>query len=146
MKDCLFCKIVKKEIPCYKVYEDKEFLAFLDIYPNMIGMTLIIPKKHYSSDAFDMPKDMYIKFMLVAKKIAKLLEKKLDVKRVAMVMEGMGIDHAHIKLYPLHGLKDKFVETWTSKKVFFKKYKGYITTLMGEKADDKELIKLSKKF
>jgi hypothetical protein len=62
-----------------------------------------------------------------------------------MVMEGMGINHVHIKLYPLHGLKDKFVETWANKRVFFKKYKGYITTLMGERADDKELAELAKK-
>ena len=84
--------------------------------------------------------------MLISKKIVKLLEKKLGVKRVAMVMEGMGIDHVHIKLYPLYGLKDKFVETWADKKIFFEKYEGYITTLMGKRADDKELAKLAKKI
>ena len=146
MKDCVFCKIVKGDVPCHKVYEDKNYLAFLDIRPNTNGMTLIVPKIHYHSDAFDMPKEAYINIMLISKKIAKHLEKKLDVKRVAMVMEGMGIDHIHIKLYPLYGLKDKFVETWADKKIFFKKYEGYITTLMGEKADDEELAKLAKKI
>ena len=146
MDACLFCKIVAGEIPCHSIYEDEHFLAFLDIYPNTKGMALIIPKRHYNSDAFDMPETAYIDLMLTSKKIAKLLEKKLDVKRVAMVMEGMGIDHIHIKLYPLHGLKDKFVETWANQKVFFKKYKGYITTLMGERANDNELAKLAKKI
>lgn len=144
--NCIFCKIVKGEIPCHKVYEDNEFLAFLDLYPNTRGMTLVIPKKHYSSDVFYMPKNDYIEFMLISQKIATLLENKLGVKRVAMVMEGMGIDHAHIKLYPLHGLKDKFVETWAEKKVFFKKYEGYITTLIGERASDKELAELSRQI
>lgn len=146
MKDCLFCKIISEEIPCHKLYEDKDFLAFLDIYPNTNGMTLIVPKKHYHSDAFDMPKEAYLELMLISKKIAKLLERKLNVKRVAMIMEGMGIDHIHIKLYPLHGLTDKFVETWADKKVFFEKYEGYITTLMGERADDKQLARLAKKI
>lgn len=146
MKDCVFCKIVKGEIPCHKIYEDKDHLAFLDINPNTKGMTIVVPKKHYSSDAFDMNKKAYIDLMLISKKIAKLLEKKLEVKRVAMVMEGMGIDHVHIKLYPLHGLKEKFVETWSDKKIFFEKYEGYITTQLGERADDKELALLAKKI
>ena len=110
MENCIFCKIVKGKVPCHKIYEYDDYLAFLDIHPNTKGMTLIVPKTHYHSDAFDMPKEAYINLMLISKKIAKLLEKKLNVKRVAMVMEGMGIDHIHIKLYPLHGLKDKFIE------------------------------------
>ncbi|MBW6442293.1 HIT domain-containing protein [Patescibacteria group bacterium] len=146
MKDCIFCKIINEEIPCHKIYEDNNYLAFLDIHPNTKGMTLVVPKKHYHSDAFDMPKEAYIDLMLISKKIAKVLEKKLSVKRVAMVMEGMGIDHIHIKLYPLHGLKNKFVETWADKKIFFKEYEGYITTLMGERANDKELAQLAKKI
>ncbi len=146
MNECLFCKIAKGEIPCHKIYEDEDFLAFLDIYPNTKGMTLVIPKKHYHSDAFDMPEEAYVNLMLISKKIAKLLEKKLGVKRVAMIMEGMGIDHIHVKLYPLHGLKEKFVETWADKKIFFEKYEGYVTTLMGERADDKELAKLTEKI
>ena len=146
MEDCIFCKIINERVPCHKIYEDKDFLAFLDIHPNTKGMTLVVSKRHYHSDAFDMPKDAYIDLMLISKKIVKLLEKKLGVKRVAMVMEGMGIDHVHIKLYPLYGLKDKFVETWADKKIFFEKYEGYITTLMGKRADDKELAKLAKKI
>ncbi|MFH1503588.1 MAG: HIT family protein [Candidatus Diapherotrites archaeon] len=146
MEDCVFCKIARGKIPCHKIYEDEDFLAFLDNHPNTRGMTLVVPKKHYHSDAFDMPDNEYVSFMLVSKKIAKLLERKLGVKRVAMIMEGMGIDHVHIKLYPLHGLKGKFVEAWADKKIFFEKYEGYITTLMGERADDEELAKLAKKL
>jgi diadenosine tetraphosphate (Ap4A) HIT family hydrolase len=71
MKDCIFCKIVKGEIPCHRIYGDSDYLAFLDIYPNTKGMTLVIPKKHYPSDAFEMPKEAYINLMLISKKDCK---------------------------------------------------------------------------
>jgi len=146
MEDCIFCKIVKGEIPCFKVYEDKDFLAFLDINPNTKGMTIVVTKKHYPSYVFNMPEEVYEKFMKTVKKIAKILDKVLDVKRTAMVMEGMGINHAHIKLYPLHGLEEEFKEIWAEEKVFFDKYKGYITTQLGPRADDKKLEELAKKI
>ncbi len=146
MKNCIFCKIIKGELPSYKIYEDNEFLAILDIKPNMEGVTLVLTKKHYPSYTFDMPNKIYKKLMLVSKKVAKILEKGLKVKRVAMVMEGMGIDHVHIKLYPLHGIKKKFIETWAQKQIFFNKYKGYISTLTGPKAKKEDLEKVIKKI
>lgn len=144
--DCVFCKIVKGEIPCYKVYEDEEFLAFLDIFPNVRGMTLVMTKKHYPSYAFELPEEVYVKLMKVSKKIAKTIDKALNVKRTAMVMEGMGINHVHIKLYPLHGLEKEFEEMWAPEKVFFEKYRGYITTQLGPKANDKELEEIARKI
>jgi len=144
--DCIFCKIVKGEMLCHKIYEDNDFIAILDINPNTKGVTLVLTKKHYHSYAFDMPDDVYKKLLLVTKKVAKTLDKALNVKRTAMVMEGLGIDHSHIKLYPIHGLKESFEEIWAPKKVFFEKYEGYITTQLGSRADDKELEKLAKKI
>lgn len=146
MKNCIFCKIAAGEIPSAKIWEDKEFLAVLDAMPNTKGLTLVISKKHYPSYAFDMPNKFYEKLMLAAKKVAKLLDKKLGVQRTAMAMEGMGVNHVHIKLYPLHGLKKKHKEIIVKKKVFFKKYPGYLTTLSGPKADSKELEKLARKI
>jgi len=110
MKNCIFCKIIKREIDSAKIWEDKDFLAILDVNPNTKGMTLVLTKKHYDSYAFKIPKKIYQKFMLATKKVAKILEKGLKVKRVAMVMEGMGVNHAHLKLYPLYGLNKKFEE------------------------------------
>ena len=144
MENCIFCKIAEGKIPGYKVYEDREFLSFLDINPNTKGMTIVIPKKHYGSYLFDLDDKFYIKFMKICKKIAKQIDKNLDVKRTAFVFEGMGIDHLHVKLYSLHGLKNKFQEMWTNKKIFFEKYEGYITTQLGPKADDKELEETAK--
>ncbi len=146
MKDCLFCKIVKGEIESAKIWESKEFLAVLDINPNTIGMTLVLTKKHYDSYAFNMPDNVYKRFLSAVKKVAKLLDKKLNVERTAMVMEGMGVNHAHIKLYPLHGLDKRFEETWFHQRVFFEKYKGYTTTQLGPKANMEELQKLAEKI
>ena len=143
LENCIFCKIVKGEIPCSKIWEDEEFLAILDINPNTKGMTLVLTKSHYNSYAFEMPDDVYQKFWLAVKKVAKLLEKALAVQRVAAVMEGMGVNHAHIKLYPLHGLDQKFEEMWAEDKVFFDKYPGYITTQPGSPADPREIDRLA---
>ena len=143
MDDCIFCKIIKGEIPSYKVYEDEDYYAFLDIYPNTRGMTLVIPKKHHDSYIFKMKKEDYSELLLASKKVGELLERRLDVKRVAMVVEGMGVNHAHVKLYPMYGLGEEFEETWAKDKVFFDKYSGYISTQMGERASDDELKQLS---
>ena len=146
MPECIFCKIAKGKADSAKIWEDKEFLAILDVNPNTKGMALVIPKKHYPSYAFDMPDDVYQRLMTASKKVAKILDKKLKVQRTAMVMEGMGVDHAHIKLYPLHGLDKKFKEIWAEDKVSFDKYQGYITTQLGPKADIEELKKLAEKI
>lgn len=146
MTDCVFCRIAQGEIPSAKIWEDKEHLAILDINPNTRGMALVLTKKHFDSYAFEMPDAEYQKFLLAAKKVAKLLDEKLKVQRTAMVMEGLGVNHAHIKLYPIHGLDEKFSEIWASEKVFFEKYNGYITTQLGPKADSKELSELAEKI
>lgn len=146
MENCIFCKIVKGEIDSARIWEDKEFLAILDVMPNTKGMALVLTKQHYDSYAFDMPEEDYKKFLSAAKKVAKILEKGLGVKRVAMVMEGMGINHTHIKLYPLYGLEDKFKEMWAKDKVFFDRYQGYISTQTGSQVDLNELKKLARKI
>ncbi len=146
MSDCVFCKIVKGELDSAKIWESKEFLAILDGNPNTKGMALVLTKKHYPSYAFEMPDKEYQKLFLAAREVAKLLDKKLGVQRTAMVMEGLGIDHAHIKLYPLYGLNEKFKETWAKERVFFEKYEGYISTQLGPKAEIKELKELAEKI
>lgn len=141
--DCIFCKIVRGEIPSAKIWEDEKHLAILDINPNVSGVTLVITKEHYDSDATDMPDKAYSSLMLVTKRVAKLLEKSLRVKRVALVMEGLGINHVHIKLYPIYGLDEKFKEIWSEERVYFEKYPGYITTELGPKKEISELKKLA---
>ena len=146
MENCIFCKIVKGEISSVKIWEDKDFLAILDVFPNTKGMTLVLTKKHFDSYAFDMDNIDYGDLMLASKKVAKLLEKGLNVKRVAMVMEGLGVNHVHIKLYPLYGIDKKFEETWAKDKVFFDKYEGYISTQLGSQKDISELKKVAEEI
>ena len=146
MEDCVFCKIAKREIPCVKIWEDNKHLAILDINPNTEGMALVLTKDHFDSDATDMPEKEYTDLMLSAKKVAKLIEKNLGVKRVAIVMEGLGVNHVHIKLYPVHGLEEKFKEMWAKDKVYFDKYQGYISTQLGPQKTAGELEKVAKKI
>ncbi len=132
MDDCLFCKIVRGDIPSVKIWEDGDFIAILDAFPNTKGATLVISKKHFDSYAVDMDDEIYTKFFLAGKKVSKLLEKGLDVKRVGIVMEGTGVNHAHLKLYPMHGLTQKFGDTFENEKQFFETYPGYLMTKSGE--------------
>lgn len=129
-----------------KIWEDEDFIAILDINPNTEGVTLVMPKEHHDSYAFDMPEKDYSKLMAASKKVAKILEKGLKVRRVAMVMEGLGINHVHIKLYPLHGLDQKFQEMWGKEKIFFDKYEGYISTQIGPQTSIEKLENVAKKI
>jgi len=146
MKDYIPYKIVRGEIPSARIWEDKDFLAILDINPNTEGMTLLLTKEHYDSYVFNIPEEDYNKLMLASKKVAKILEKGLNVKRVALVMEGLGINHAHIKLYPIYGLDEKFKEIWAKEKVYFDKYRGYISTQLGPQKSIEELNKVAEKI
>ncbi len=144
--NCIFCKIIRGEIPSVKIWEDEDYIAILDNQPNTEAMTLVIPKMHFDSYIFDMPKAAYKDFMITTKKVAKLIEKSLKVQRVAMAMEGLGVNHAHIKLYPLHGLDEKFEEIWAKDKVYFEKYQGYLTTQTGPMKTQEELEKIANKI
>jgi diadenosine tetraphosphate (Ap4A) HIT family hydrolase len=149
MKDCLFCKIVSGEAPSYRVWEDDKHLAFLSIFPNTEGTTVVITKEHHTSYAFDLPDEVLSGLILATKKVAKLLDSKLeDVGRTAMVFEGYGVDHIHAKLFPMHGTADmkewKNIESNVAK--YFKKYEGYVSSHDYERADDAELAALAKKL
>jgi diadenosine tetraphosphate (Ap4A) HIT family hydrolase len=146
MDNCIFCKIAKGEFDSAKIWENEEFFSILDLNPNTKGMALVLTKKHYDSYAFAIPDDVYQRFALAAKEVGKKLEKALGVERVALVMEGMGVNHAHIKLYPMHGLDKEFKELWAKDKMFFKEYPGYVTTVLGPKVDIKELKKLAEEI
>ena len=97
MKDCIFCKIVKGEIPSHKVYEDENFLAFLDINPQSPGHTQVIPKKHYRW-VWDVPNaGVYFE---VVKKIALAQKKAFDTDFILSKIVGDEVEHAHIWVFP----------------------------------------------
>jgi diadenosine tetraphosphate (Ap4A) HIT family hydrolase len=145
MENCIFCKIVNGEAPSHKVWEDEKHLAFLSIFPNTEGVTVVIPKKHYSSYVFDLPKEVREELIEAAKTVAKILDEKLeDVGRTALVFEGFGVDHIHAKLFPMHGTKmEKWEAVHSDIDKYFEKYEGYVSSHDAEKADDEELAKLA---
>jgi diadenosine tetraphosphate (Ap4A) HIT family hydrolase len=144
-EDCIFCKIAKGEVPAIKIWEDEKHLAILDRNPNTEGITLILTKKHFNSYIFDMPKKEYLELLNASKEVAKLLEKGLNVKKIAMVFEGEGVNHIHTKLYPMHNIDiSKFGEL--NGNVYFKEYPGYITTLVGPTKSNEELNKVREKI
>ena len=101
----IFSKIVAGEIPAYKVYEDENFLAFLDVFPIAAGHTLVIPKKEIDN-VFDLDDELYLKYQLVCKKIAKALAQSISCVRVGSAVVGLEIPHAHIHLVPLNSIGD----------------------------------------
>ena len=100
---CIFCKIAKGEIPCTKVYEDNDYLAFLDIKPLNKGHTLVIPKKHFQW-VYDV--DDQSGYWTVAKKMANSIVKNLNAEYVMFVTWGLEVPHAHIHVIPRHNQKD----------------------------------------
>ena len=148
MNDCVFCKIVSGELPSHKIWEDEKHLAFLSIFPNTEGFSVVIPKKHYSSYAFDVPEEVLKDLVVAAKKVGRLLDEKFDdVGRTGLVFEGFGVDHLHAKLFPMHGTKSKDWKPFHSNvDKYFDKYEGYISSHDYKRADDNELEKIAEKI
>lgn len=147
MDSCIFCKIVHKELPCHTVWEDEKHLAFLSIFPNTEGFTVVIPKEHYGSYAFEQSDEVLQELILATKKVANLLDGFFpDVARSGMFFEGFGVDHLHSKLFPMHGTGDlknwKPIESQTVK-TYFEKYPGYLSSNDSTRADDARLSELA---
>lgn len=146
--DCIFCQIVAGQAPAHKIWEDEKHLAFLSIFPNTPGFTVVIPKDHQPSYAFDVTDEVLADLVLAAKKVGKLLDTKLeDVGRTGLMFEGFGVDHLHAKLFPMHGTK---MEGWkqmsSNVDKFFEHYEGYISSHDYKRADDTELAQLAEKI
>ena len=101
----IFTKIVNGEIPCYKVAEDENYLAFLDINPVSEGHTLVIPKKEIDY-IFDMEDDLLAGMHVFAKKVARAIDKSVVCERVSVAVVGLEVPHAHIHLIPIKNMGD----------------------------------------
>ena len=97
----IFTKIIKGEIPCYKIAENDQHIAFLDINPIAEGHTLIVPKKEIDY-LFDLPDSLLTDTMLFAKKVASALDKTLKPLRTGVIVEGLEVPHAHVHLVPIY--------------------------------------------
>jgi histidine triad (HIT) family protein len=98
MTDSIFTKIIKGEIPCYKVYEDERVIAFLDIHPKQPGHTLVVPKQQIDL-IWDLEDDTYAYLWNLTKKIARHMGEILG-RRIGVQVEGIGVPHAHVHLIP----------------------------------------------
>ncbi|SNR81514.1 HIT family protein [Lutibacter flavus] len=101
----IFTKIINGEIPSYKVAENDEFYAFLDINPNAKGHTLVVPKKEVNK-LFDLEEDAYNSLMSYSRKIAIALEEAVPCKRIGMAVIGLEVPHVHVHLIPLQEMED----------------------------------------
>jgi histidine triad (HIT) family protein len=101
----IFTRIVNGEIPCHKICEDDNYLAFLDINPLVRGHTLVIPKKEIDY-LFDLDDKLLAGMTVFAKKVARAIDKVMDCKRVGVVVLGLEVPHAHIHLIPINSLHD----------------------------------------
>lgn len=101
----IFTKIINGEIPCYKIAEDENFVAFLDVNPNAKGHTLCVPKLEINK-IFDMEEDLYLQLMSFSRKIAKALEKTVSCKRIGVAVVGLEVPHVHVHLIPLQDMDD----------------------------------------
>jgi histidine triad (HIT) family protein len=101
----LFSKIVKGQIPCYKVAETNDFLAFLDINPNAKGHTLCIPKKEVD-ELFELENKTYNDLMKFSREVAIALKKTIPCKRIGMSVIGLEVPHVHVHLIPINSMED----------------------------------------
>lgn len=127
MNNCTFCKIVNGELPCYKIEEDAEHIAFMDIFPPTFDDTIIMPvvlvatKKHLGSNVFEnLNEEEYRRLLAFTRRIARGIQRGIHPYRVCLVFEGLEIDHIHPKLYP----------------VFADSYPGYLSTKKGPNNED----------
>ncbi|WP_296144454.1 HIT family protein [uncultured Flavobacterium sp.] len=101
----IFTKIINGEIPAYKITEDENYLAFLDVNPNAKGHTLCIPKQEIDK-IFDMEEEQYLGLLKFSRKVSKALEKTVSCKRVGMAVIGLEVPHAHVHLIPLNEMDE----------------------------------------
>lgn len=147
MAECVFCAIAAGDTPCHKVWEDERHLAFLSIFPNTDGFTVVIPKQHYSSYAFDLEDAALSALVVAAKRVGLLIDRALtDVGRTGMIFEGFGVDHVHAKLFPMHGTAGSgpWKPIHSAERKFFHSYEGYISSHDGARAADDHLAAIAR--
>ena len=113
MQDSLFTKIIKGEIPSHKVYEDDKTLAFLSIYPSVMGHTLVIPKVQVET-LWDLSEEDYAAVMKTTQKVALRLREVLGVERVGEKVIGLDVPHAHVHLVPFNTAEEYYAKETTN--------------------------------
>jgi diadenosine tetraphosphate (Ap4A) HIT family hydrolase len=150
--ECIFCGIARGAIHTPGVFwENEEFMAFLSLWPNTEGFSVLIPKAHYPSDVLAMPDAVLGRMMSAAKEVSRILIRHFDdVGRVGMIAEGTGVDHAHIKLVPMHGTGYMKAGKWqqhpSTIEQVYETYPGYIASNEGLRVSDTQIAHLAEKL
>jgi histidine triad (HIT) family protein len=146
MNACIFCDIAARKSPAHIIWEDDLFMAFLSIFPNTPGFTVVIPKAHHGSYFADVKTEVVDGLIRAVRTVAQLLDRKLpDVGRTGVMFEGFGVDHLHAKLFPMHRTKmGEWRQLKSNVDKFFEHYEGYISSHDYQRADDKILEALAR--
>ncbi|HKY74061.1 MAG TPA: HIT family protein [Patescibacteria group bacterium] len=147
--DCIFCQIVEGKAPCHKVWEDDTHIAFLSIFPNTDGFTVVATKEHYPSYAFENDDEVLKNLIVATKKVAQKIDQAYqDVGRTGMFFEGFGVDHLHSKLFPMHGTGDmkKWKPIESKDPVYYAQYPGFLSSQEGKREDDGKLAVTARKI
>jgi len=148
--DCIFCQIAQGKAPGHKIWENQTHLAFLSIFPNTAGFSVVAPKEHLGSYAFAQNDQVLTDLILATKQVALILDNYFsDVGRCGLFFEGFGVDHLHSKLFPMHGTGD--MSQWAPIESgdynrYFEQYPGYLSSNNGPRADDQQLAELAAKI
>lgn len=105
MTDSIFTKIIKGEISCFKVLENEDFIAFLDVNPVNKGHTLVVPKLQIDY-IYDLPEDIFSKLFIFSKKVSQMLKNSFSCNRIGISIVGLEVPHAHIHLIPINKIED----------------------------------------
>ncbi|MEV2276263.1 HIT family protein [Nocardiopsis sp. NPDC049922] len=149
--DCVFCRITVGDAPAHRIWEDRHHLAFLSIFPNTEGFSVVIPRDHQPSYVVDMDPDRYTALHLAARTVAGLLDQAFpDVARTGIMYEGYGVDHAHAKLFPMHGTAGNAGTDWREVASpidgYFDRYQGYLSSHDHHRADDTWLAEVARRI
>src|SRR5690606_24201541 len=140
--DCIFCKIVAGKMHTHKIWEDEKHLAFLSIFPNTEGFSVVIPKFHYSTYAFDLPDSVLSELALASNGVGNLLDKAFGaVGSTGVIFEGFGVEHVHAERLRRHGACG--MEEWRQFKsnvdAYCESYEGYIPAHAYRREDGERL-------
>ncbi len=146
-EECFFCRLIAGKEPARIVYEDAKHVGFLTPFPNTPGFTVLATREHVTSYVMDMEPARLAEFVASAQTLAKILDEKLGTKRTGLVAEGMGIDHAHLKLIPMHGIADgEWKPVLSREHPFTEIYTGSLSTHDGPRMSDEELDAIAAKI
>ena len=134
----LFARIVRGQLPQWRVWEDDHHVAFLTPFANTPGFTVVVPRKHLSSDIFSIKEKPYAKLVGAAHTVARILKIALGTRQCGMIFEGFEINYAHIKLIPIHqpDLQNTIDSSKPRVTSFHEKYQGYVSSLDGPVSQD----------